>query len=122
MAASRERYGAEPWTVAGLEVTDPGDAGAIPITYGRSFCAITTAGSETRTLASPAIVGQEILIWIDTDGGTCVITVASAVNLTGNNTITMAEAQDYIRLIAITAGGALRWAVGANVGAALSTV
>ena len=102
-------------------ITDPGNAGAIPATAS-GVCAITTAGAETRTLAIPTAIGQEIVLVIDTDGGTAVITSAQAINQAGNNTITMAEVADMIRLTAVTIGGALRWRVTANDGAVLSTV
>lgn len=102
-------------------ITDPGDGLAIPV-VNSGVCAITTAGSETRTLAIPTKIGQVIMLMIDTDGGTCVITSAQAINQAGNNTITMAEVNDNIVLIAGSIGGALRWRVLANDGAALSTV
>lgn len=102
-------------------LTDPGNAGAIPVTKS-GICGIVTAGAETRTLAIPTFVGQELVLYIDTDGGTCVITVAQAFNATGNNTITMAEVRDSIRLVGITVGGALRWSVLGNDSSALSTV
>jgi hypothetical protein len=92
-------------------------------TYAQSgYVPIVTAGFETRTLAIPTFVGQELLLFIKTDGGTCVITVASAINQTGNNTITMAEVNDSIRLHAIDNNGTLAWRVVCNDGAALSTV
>lgn len=102
-------------------IADPGNAGAIPVT-GSGYVAIVTAGSETRTLAAPTFVGQELLLYIKTDGGTCVITVASAVNQTGNNTITMADVRDVIRLVAIESGSNKVWHVASNDGAVLSTV
>lgn len=102
-------------------ITDPGDAGAIPVTASGT-CAITTAGAETRTLAIPTFISQQITLCLDTDGGDAVVTVAQAVNQTGNNTLTMADAGDEITLRAITVGGALRWRVGSNDGVALSTV
>jgi predicted RecA/RadA family phage recombinase len=102
-------------------IADPGDAGAIPVTSS-GYCPIVTAGSETRTLAVPAFIGQELLLYIKTDGGTCVITVASAINQTGNNTITMADVRDVIRLVAIESGSNRVWHVVSNDGAALSTV
>jgi hypothetical protein len=102
-------------------IADPGDAGAIPVTSS-GYCPIVTAGSETRTLAIPAFIGQELLLYIKTDGGTCVITVASAINQTGNNTITMADVRDVIRLVAIESGSNRVWHVVSNDGAALSTV
>lgn len=102
-------------------IADPGNAGAIPVTAS-GYCPIVTAGSETRTLAAPTFIGQELLLYIKTDGGTCVITVASEINQTGNNTITMADVRDVIRLIAIESGSNKVWHVVSNDGAALSTV
>jgi len=102
-------------------VTDPGASGAIPVTHS-GVCPITTAGSETRTLAIPTFLGQWLVLVIDVDGGTCVITSAQAINQTGNNTITMAEVADTISLVAVQIAGVLRWRVQANDGAALTTV
>lgn len=102
-------------------IADPGNAGAIPVTQS-GYVPIVTAGSETRTLAIPTFIGQELLLYIKTDGGTAVITVASAINQTGNNTITMADVRDVIRLVAIESGSNKVWHVVSNDGAALSTV
>jgi predicted RecA/RadA family phage recombinase len=102
-------------------ITDPGNAGAIPVTAS-GYVPLVTAGSETRTLAAPSFIGQELLLYIKTDGGTCVITVASAINQTGNNTITMADVRDVIRLVAIESGSSKVWHVVSNDGASLSTV
>jgi len=110
------------WEILGAaDVADPGDAGAIPVTQSASV-AITTAGAETRTLAIPSFIGQRLNICFDTDAGDCVITVASGVNQTGNNTLTGADAGDHISLEAITVGGTLAWRILANDGWALSTV
>jgi hypothetical protein len=57
-------------------IADPGNAGAIPVTNG-GHVAIVTAGAETRTLAAPSAAGQELLVYMKTDGGDCVITVAT---------------------------------------------
>ena len=102
-------------------IADPGDGEAIPVTSGGS-CMLVSAGAETRTLADPGFLGQELLLALDTDGGNVVITAASAVNVTGNNTLTFADAGDAIQLLAITIGGALKWKVVGNDGVALSTV
>lgn len=102
-------------------IADPGDGQAIPVTRS-GVCAITTAGSETRTLAAPSFIGQRLALVIDVDGGTCVVTVASLVNQTGDNTITMAEVKDFIELLAVQIGGAKLWRVVVADGAALSTV
>lgn len=102
-------------------VADPGNAGAIPVTAS-GYCPIVTAGSETRTLAAPQFPGQVLDLYIDTDGGTCVITASAAINRTGNNTITMSDAGNYIRLVGVTRGGALRWQVAASDVTSLTTV
>lgn len=103
-------------------IADPGAAGAIPVDESGT-CAITTAGAQTRTLAIPTFAGQEIAISMNVDGpGDAVITVAQAINQAGNNTITLNDAGDFILLVGVTVGGALRWRVAANDGAVLSTV
>lgn len=108
--------GVTPATVA-----DPGNAGAIPVTASGRV-AIVTAGAETRTLAVPTIVGQRLLIYMKTDGGDAVVTVAAAINATGNNTITLNDAGDAIELVAVENGSNKRWVVVFNSGCALSTV
>lgn len=102
-------------------IDDPGDAGAIPVT--KSFaCFITTEGAETRTLAIPTFAGQRLVLSMAVDGGDCVITVASAINQTGNNTITMNDAGDYISLEGVKIGANLVWRVLGSDGVVLSTV
>lgn len=104
-------------------IADPGDAGAIPVTRSGN-CALTTAGAgETRTLAIPGAAGIELAISMDVDGGgDAVVTVASAVNQTGNNTITFSDAGEVSVLKAVQVAGALVWREVANDGAALTTV
>ena len=104
-----------------VAITDPGDAGAIPVTRS-GVCPITTAGAETRTLAIPSFVGQRLTIPMDVDGGDAVITVAAAFNQTGNNTITLNDAGDTVELVGVQVGGALVWRVVVNDGATLATV
>ena len=102
-------------------VADPGNAGAIPV-VGSGVVPIVTAGAETRTLAAPTATGQEIIICMKTDGGDCVITCATLINQAGNNTITLNDAGDSIRLNAIQVGNNKRWRVVYNDGCVLSTV
>lgn len=102
-------------------ITDPGNAGAIPVTQS-GHVAIVTAGAETRTIAAPTFTGQELLLFMKTDGGDAVITVATGINQTGNNTITMNDAGDVIRLVAVEVGANLRWRVVFNDGCTLATV
>jgi len=102
-------------------IADPGSAGAIPVTAS-GHCDIVTAAAETRTLAAPSFEGQELLLAMKTDGGNCVITCATTVNQTGNNTITMDDAGDAVLLVAKANGANKRWSVVCNDGCALSTV
>ena len=93
---------------------------AIPVTHSGSL-PITTAAAETNTLADPSYLGQTISIFADTYAvGDRVITAASRINQAGNTIITLGAVGDYIKLEAITIGGALKWQVVANDGAALS--
>ncbi len=103
------------------EITDPGDAGAIPVTDS-GHCDLVTAAAETRTLAAPTYAGQMLLLSLKTDGGDCVITCATTVNQTGNNTITLGDAGDAVLLVGKVNGANKRWSVVSNDGAALSTV
>jgi predicted RecA/RadA family phage recombinase len=103
------------------DLTDPGAAGAIPVTDS-GHCDIVTTGAETRTLAAPTYLGQLLLVSLKTDGGNCVITCATTVNQTGNNTITLDDAGDAILLVAKANGANKRWSVVSNDGCTLSTV
>jgi hypothetical protein len=118
-AALAEIY---PATQRIAAIADPGDAGAIPVLRSGN-CAITTgADGETRTLADPATPGLTLVLTHDVDGGgAAVITAASAINQTGNNTITLADAGDLLVLMSAEVAGTPVWRVVANDGAALST-
>ena len=109
---------ANPLTAA---IADPGSAGAIPVTAS-GHVDLVTAAAETRTLAAPSNVGQLLLISLKTDGGNCVITCATTVNQTGNNTITLDDAGDAILLVAKASGTNKRWSVVSNDGCTLATV
>jgi predicted RecA/RadA family phage recombinase len=102
-------------------IADPGNAAAIPVTASGHVDIVTTA-AQTRTLAAPSFAGQQLLISMKTDGGDCVITCATTVNQTGNNTITLNDAGDAVLLVGKVNGTNNRWSVVSNDGAALSTV
>lgn len=103
-------------------ITDPGDAGAIPVNEGSGVVNLVTAGAETRTLAAPLFEGQTLQLNFQTDGGNCVVTASAGVNQTGNNTLTIADAGDHMLLQAGRSGASLVWRVVANDGVALTTV
>ncbi len=92
----------------------------IPVTHSGSF-PITQNGAETNSLAIPTFLGQQIDIFVDTDtSGARVITSAQRINQAANTVMTLTEVGDFIRLVAISIGGALRWQVVANDGVVLS--
>jgi predicted RecA/RadA family phage recombinase len=109
---------AKPPTTA---ISDPGNAGAIPVTNAGT-CPIVTAGAETRTLAAPTYAGQVLVLAMQTDGGDCVITASAGINQSGNNTITMGDAGDTLVLVGVEVGAAKVWRVVVNDGCTLSTV
>ena len=96
-------------------ITDPGDGNAIPVTESGS-CKITTTGAETRTLAIPTFVGQQLQILMDVDGGDCVVTVASAFDANGDTTFTLDDAGDAITFIAVELGATLAWRILSSAG------
>ena len=111
-------------SLAKAALADPGTGEAIPVTSS-GVCPITigSAGAETNTLAAPSAIGMLLVITVDVVGtGTRVVTCATLVNQTGNNTLTFAQAGDTILLYSTQIGGALKWRVAANDGVALSTV
>lgn len=106
-------------TATGNTIADPGNAGAIPVTA-NGVVPLVSAGAETRTLAIPTFMGQELSLICDTYVGNIVVTSAQAINQAGNTIMTFGVVNDMIILKAMTIGGALRWRVASNDGVALS--
>ena len=107
---------------ADWRVLDPGDGNSIDTRYS-GVCEIVTADAETRTLPDPTYLGQKLTIHMQTDEGDCVITASTAINQTGNNTITLGAVDDLIVLESVeVSSGTYKWRVTGNDGAALSTV
>lgn len=120
-ASTLTAVGAADMRPLGRVITDPGNAGAIPV-VGSGYCPIVTAGAETRTLAAPSYAGQMLLLSMKTDGGDAVITCSTTLNETGNNTITFADTGDSIMLFAVEEGANLRWRCPVSDGHSLTTV
>ncbi len=102
-------------------VADPGDGNAIAVTAS-GYVPLVTGGAETRTLAAPTFVGQELVLYMKTSGGNCVVAIATTINETGNNRITFANTGEAVRLFAVEEGATIRWRMATADGAALSTV
>jgi hypothetical protein len=91
-------------------LTDPGNAGAIPVTHSGNLPIVTTApAGETRTLAAPSFIGQELTLYMKTDGGDCVVTCATGMNVAGDTHMTFNAAGESIYLRGVEVGANLRW-------------
>ncbi len=112
---------ATPAAVRPQAIADPGDGGAIPVTAS-GVCAMTTEAAETRTLAIPTFIGQQLVLTLDVDGGDAVVTVAEPVDVAGNNTLTFNNDGETIALVATQVAGDLVWRIFANDGVVLSIV
>lgn len=104
-------------------IADPGTGESIPVA-GNGNVALTLVGvGETNSLAVPTFAGQILTISADTvvENATRIVTVASAINAIGNDTLTFAAAGDFISLYGIKLGETFAWRVLASDGVALST-
>ncbi len=96
--------------VANWNLPDPGDAGAITNSKTGHVNLVTTA-AQTRTLAAPLKEGIILGLNFLTDGGDCVVTVASAYDDFGNTTITFDDAGEFVLLQSRKYGSGYRWRV-----------
>lgn len=96
-------------------------AAPVPVNVSGQY-QIETAAAETNGMAIPATTGLLISLYCTVHAvGDRVITVASAINQTGNTIMTFGAVGDWIMLQSITTtGGVLAWRVVANDGVALS--
>lgn len=106
-------------SIGGVAITDPGHAGAIPVTTS-GVCNLVSTGAQTRTIAIPTFVGQTITLSFDTDGGNVVVTAAAAINVADQTIMTFSAPSQTITLVGVTVGGAKVWAITGNDGVALS--
>ncbi len=102
-------------------IVDPGNGNAIPVTRS-GYVPLVTGGAETRTLADADAPGLTLDLYFKTDLGNCVITSASPINQTGNNTMTFEDVGDHLRLVSMEDGADTEWRVVSNDGITLSTV
>jgi len=102
-------------------ISDVASGAAIPVTASGKV-EIVTAAAETRTLAVPTFIGQQLLLSMKTDNGDCVVTVADPHIDGTNNTITFNDVGDTVLLVAGISGAGFVWRLAFNVGAALSHV
>lgn len=93
-------------------VSDPGDAGTINVqSNGLAIVPLISAGAETRTLAAPSTVGQQVMLYADTATGTITLTINSGVS--GLSTYAFSAAGQTLHLEAIKVAGTLKWQMAA---------
>lgn len=102
-----------PGTFSDADFTkpDPGNGVALPRSEGRAFIGfVTGASGETNTLADPVKAGQELVIYLRTDGGgDRVVTVASAFDIAGNTVLTFANQGEFAYFISVAVGTSWKW-------------
>lgn len=96
---------------ADFAMPDPGSAVALPRSAGRAYIGfVTGASGETNTLADPVKAGQELVLYLRTDGGgDRVVTVASAFDIAGNTVLTFANAGEYAAFVSVAVGTSWKW-------------
>lgn len=109
------------WSQSTPQLIDPGNAKALPNSQCGHIDLVTTA-AETRTLAAPTKAGLDLSLNFFTDGGDCVITVATAYNAAGSTTITLADAGDWVKLESRAYGTVFRWVLAGFDGVALAAM
>ena len=98
-----------------LSIPDPGDGGIISIDR-QGVCELITAAAETRTLPDPPGPGLRVCLRMKTDGGDCVITSTSGVNVAGNTTITFDAVGEQLDMISVSDTTGYRFEVITNTG------
>ncbi len=91
-------------------IPDPGNGAAIPVTRS-GYVSITSTGSDTRTLAAPTFVGQEIILIHAVDGGSVAVTVSAAFDASAHTILTATAVAASCRLVATLTGVTKRWAL-----------
>ena len=98
-------------------IPDPGDTNTITVNVSPAYVELVTAAAETRTLADPTAGGQELVLTLKTDGGTCTITASSAYDQSGSTSLTFDDVNDSVRFYSITDGsGTFAWRVAGSDG------
>lgn len=99
---------------------DPGNGGALPV--GRTgTLGLVTLAAETRTLAKPTFLSQELNICLKTDGGDCVITASVGIDASAHTSITLNDAGDNVLLIgSYGTDGTLAWRLVVNNGCTIA--
>lgn len=91
------------------EMRDPGDAGTITVDRSPAYVSLVSAGAETRTLARPTTVADEVTLYMKTDGGDITVTVTGGYNEAGSTTLTFDDAGEIAVFTAAYDGTNYHW-------------
>lgn len=94
-------------------ITDPRDAGAIPVTQS-GLCVMVSAGAETRTLAAPARAGQQLILNAKTVTTSIEVTCATGFNQAGDDKALFDADGETLFLFSVYVGANLRWRIQEN--------
>ena len=91
-------------------IADPGASGSIVVARS-GIVPLVSAAAEARTLPIPTFHGQEIVVYLKTDGGDVTLTVTSGYDQYGSTTLVFTAVQQFAKFLAVTTGTSLRWAL-----------
>ena len=97
-------------------MNDPGASGTITVDRWGAMVPIVSATAEARTLAVPTKAGLLCTVLLDDDGGDVTLTVTSGYNQTGDTSITLDTAGDFVTFISVKIGANYRWRIVAQEG------
>lgn len=92
-----------------LRQLDPGASGTILVKSDLSYFPLSSATTETRTLARPTKDGQDVTIMMEVDTGDITMTVTGGYNEDGDTTFTFSDPGQFIRLVSISIAGTYSW-------------
>lgn len=96
------------------EKADPGNAGSIVVDRSPCVVRLTSAAAETRTLARPTKVGDEVRLHFYSDGGDITLTVTGNYDEGGTSTMTFTEVGQFAEFVAFWDGTNYFWRLRAS--------
>jgi hypothetical protein len=108
---------------AAKEMTDPGAGGTIRPNKDLQICEMTSATTETRTLARPTKGGIRLIVRLYSAGGNITLTVTGGMNVDGDTEATFADAGDFLSFVSVKASATTyRWQIlEGNIGVVVSS-
>lgn len=94
-----------------LKKKDPGNAGIITVTENVTIYPLTSATTETRTLARPTKDGQIVTIMHEVDAGDITVTVTGAYDEAGTTTFVLSDPGQFYEFISMDIAGTFFWRI-----------